>query len=141
MNIEDQVVSLELAKKLKEIGVEQESLFYWASGSLLFFEEVDWSDADTYSAFTVAELMEKLPSFVRKPGYYSYSKEYHLRIERTRNRYYETNWMVCYCDVDIYEGYEYNELIGITGKKLANVLAKVLVWLIEKGYVEVNDDC
>jgi len=29
MKLEDQVCSLELAKRLKELGVEQESLFYW----------------------------------------------------------------------------------------------------------------
>src|SRR6266511_2994894 len=29
MNLEKQVVSLELAKKLKELGVKQESLFWW----------------------------------------------------------------------------------------------------------------
>lgn len=29
MKLEQQVVSLELAKKLKELGVKQESLFYW----------------------------------------------------------------------------------------------------------------
>jgi hypothetical protein len=31
MRIEDQVVSLELAKKLKELGVKQESYFYWVN--------------------------------------------------------------------------------------------------------------
>lgn len=29
MNLSDQVVSLELAKRLKELGVEQKSLVYW----------------------------------------------------------------------------------------------------------------
>ena len=29
MKLEDQVCSLELAKKLKELGVKQDSLFYW----------------------------------------------------------------------------------------------------------------
>lgn len=29
MKLESQVVSLELAKKLKELGVKQESLFQW----------------------------------------------------------------------------------------------------------------
>lgn len=29
MKLEDQVVSLDLAKKLKELGVKQESLFWW----------------------------------------------------------------------------------------------------------------
>jgi hypothetical protein len=29
MKIEDQVTSLELSKKLKKLGVRQESYFYW----------------------------------------------------------------------------------------------------------------
>ena len=32
MKLENQVVSLELAQKLKELGVKQESLFYWVAG-------------------------------------------------------------------------------------------------------------
>lgn len=32
MKLEQQVCSLELAKKLKELGVKQESLFYWRLG-------------------------------------------------------------------------------------------------------------
>lgn len=34
MKLEDQVCSLELAKKLKELGVGQESLFYWGRDSI-----------------------------------------------------------------------------------------------------------
>ena len=29
MKLEDQCISLELAKRLKELGAKQESLFYW----------------------------------------------------------------------------------------------------------------
>jgi len=32
MKLEQQVVSLEIAKRLKELGVKQESLFYWRLG-------------------------------------------------------------------------------------------------------------
>lgn len=66
MKLEQQVCSLELAKKLKELGVKQESLFWWKpkiegghelryreSGMSVFYED--------YSAFTVAELGEMLP--------------------------------------------------------------------------------
>lgn len=68
MNLENQVVSLELAKKLKKLGVKQESIWYWAvvnvNGnkklSLLLGQSklgiVDYK----YSAFTVAELGEML---------------------------------------------------------------------------------
>lgn len=86
MKIESQVVSLELAKKLKELGVKQESLFAWhqALSSNIDTGEVIESDEwgvclnpesgrtrddkygrkrwPAFSAFTVAELGEMLPA-------------------------------------------------------------------------------
>lgn len=74
MTLENQVTSLKLSKRLKELGVKQESLFYW-----------EWQEGNDYdgwnlqypldgdvaadnkrylSAFTVAELGEMLPSIV-----------------------------------------------------------------------------
>jgi len=68
MTLEQQVVSLDLAKRLKELGVKQESLFWWRS-PLAHYGYPDWSLSDgelghgseSYSAFTVAELGEMLP--------------------------------------------------------------------------------
>ena len=63
MKLEEQVCSLELAKKLKELGVKQESYFWyyelygdnaWSLGPL------NKSGNHTLSAFTVAELGEML---------------------------------------------------------------------------------
>jgi hypothetical protein len=86
MRIEQQVVSLELAKRLKELGVQQESLFYWVmtgeerepflastedfdvidrATSVLYVGRDDsetWENQVCYSAFTVAELGELLPA-------------------------------------------------------------------------------
>ena len=65
MELKEQVVSLALAKQLKEIGVQQESLHIWqqttgdewyVNDSLLF----DWG-SEAYPAYTVAELGELLP--------------------------------------------------------------------------------
>jgi hypothetical protein len=68
MTLEQQVVSLELARKLKELGMKQESLFYW-----LDMRDSNWKSwildnatpeqlrlfPEQYvSAFTVAELGE-----------------------------------------------------------------------------------
>lgn len=69
MTLEQQVCSLESAKRLKELGVKQESLFWWnvyASGGTYHpvievfkgFAGVDWA----VSAFTVAEVGEMLPA-------------------------------------------------------------------------------
>ena len=66
MNIHDQVCSMEYAKRLKELGVKQDSLFYLfdhTSHHYLFCKEyeqyskhVNLNIDDGYSAFTVAEL-------------------------------------------------------------------------------------
>lgn len=66
MKLEKQVCSLELAKRLKELGVKQESYFYWSYDLLdshtIRHQAKGWG-AD-YSAFTVAELGEMLPEQV-----------------------------------------------------------------------------
>lgn len=63
MNLENQVTSLELSKKLKELGVKQESLYTW-----LHHNHKEWKlvlgDAgvdEPVHAYTVAELGELLP--------------------------------------------------------------------------------
>lgn len=76
MKLEQQVCSLELAKKLKELGVKQDSLFYWCgshSNPDAPWEIHNWKvynsefrfryyqSDDPVSAFTVAELGEMLP--------------------------------------------------------------------------------
>jgi hypothetical protein len=72
MKLEDQVVSLELAKKLQELGVKQTSYFYWwvnrygyASENKLHVQDhIPNNPKEGWrwcSAFTVAELGEMLP--------------------------------------------------------------------------------
>ena len=71
MKLEYQCVSLPLAKRLRELGVKQSSLFYWrdynsdAGSELIFapnvFHEKAFTVYDYYSAFTVAELGVLLP--------------------------------------------------------------------------------
>lgn len=74
MEVTKQVVSLELARKLKELGVRQESEFYWITDSDGKEINVAWHKelpifAKTGTlkgicAFTVAELGEILPDAV-----------------------------------------------------------------------------
>lgn len=68
MKLEEQVVSLDLAKRLKELGVKQESLYVWRQGfdATKDYEYVGKHDPEMSglticSAFTVAELGEMLP--------------------------------------------------------------------------------
>ena len=76
MKLEDQVVSLELSKKLKELGVKQDSYFSWAERDTIdgwlveLSDELD-SEDECYSAFTVAELGEMLKK-VDLDYWYSY---------------------------------------------------------------------
>ena len=65
MKLEDQVVSLELSQKLKELGVKQEGLFHWARNIKnefkLFYLFNFQPQKEEYIAFTVAELGVMLP--------------------------------------------------------------------------------
>lgn len=99
MTLEQQCVSLELAKRMKELGVKQDSSYYWEYGgklskgfsSILITREEKhksrFSSADSawsyYSAFTSAELGEMLPIMVKgeenKMGFlecYKFNQEY-----------------------------------------------------------------
>jgi len=86
MQLSEQVTNLEISKKLKELGVEQESHFRWGEnikGWSIYGElsipipskvyegkkipdgaraMARWQKENSYSAFTVAELGEMLPA-------------------------------------------------------------------------------
>ncbi len=76
ITLQQQVCSLELARKLKELGVKQESLFYWqqhyqemkgdvSASSFKITQTKTESEKGMrcFSAFTVAELGEMLPQY------------------------------------------------------------------------------
>lgn len=72
MELSKQVVSLELAKRLKELGVKQESIFSWCLNprpdDTWYIADQVWTDdryslRDKVSAFTVAELGESLKDY------------------------------------------------------------------------------
>lgn len=65
MNLENQVCSLELSRRLKQLGVKQDSLFYHLIGGITSrIEALPLMGEDWYSAFTVAELGEILPTMI-----------------------------------------------------------------------------
>lgn len=61
MKIENQVCSLDMSKQLKELGVKQESYFWWVNGhgKMELFDKC--TDNESISAFTVSELGKMLP--------------------------------------------------------------------------------
>jgi hypothetical protein len=119
MKLEDQVCSLELSKKLFTLGVKQKSICYWYSikdDKCLhynpFEDVVNPCFDDYYSAFTVAELGEMLPSilFVKN-----------LRFEIMIDKNSKDIWRILYHD----------EVICFTDTNEANARAKMLIYLIE----------
>ncbi|MGB4971218.1 MAG: hypothetical protein WBO32_01080 [Cyclobacteriaceae bacterium] len=133
MKLEDQVCSLELAKKLKELEIEQDSHFYWwvneETGEIACmtpkptaFNLVGVEDRlSIYSAFTVAELGEMLPRYLNEPGVkFGFKKKLHIWSDlRTIDYIREFNT----------GGSE--ATIPICGKTEADVRAKMIIFLLE----------
>src|ERR1700722_10767936 len=94
MQLSDQVISLELSKKLCDLGVTQESYFYWlkiCDDYKIFHAENDNCDQhsgpgditflnmrkkrnEAFSAFTTAELGEMLPARIYTRKYVMYDR-------------------------------------------------------------------
>lgn len=118
MELEKQVCNLELAKKLKELGVMQESYLIWIRG----YQEDSWSltvskfnhHVNRYAAFTVAELGEMLPIGLD-------SKGQAIQIERSKD-----GWV---------SGLRtYREFIKtFIEPREADARAKMLIYLLEQG--------
>jgi hypothetical protein len=147
MNLSEQVCSLELSKKLKELGVKQDSLFYYASYSihenelasneLIFFIDnkrnvissgFSWFCDDEspidqkYSAFTASELLELLPTEI------SYQQISHYLSIISRGNYYNVHYRQFANDQFI--------PVSLSDETLTNTLAQTLIFLIEKGLIK-----
>lgn len=131
MRLENQVCSLELAKKFKELGIKQESDFYWcqlASNVIKVFcslcrEHRDFGSYNKlYSAFTVAELGEMLP----EAFFWENMTQVGLHCGK-----YSGGWHVYYKTASKRIHYE-------DDKTEADARAKMLVYLIEKKLTDIN---
>ncbi len=142
MKLEDQVVSLELAKKLKELGVKQESLFKWNLDRIRGRWEISQYIISTNfedekcSAYSVAELGEMLPHTINLKGDVTCSEcdsvlekgKTHspiLSIWNTDPRH----WGIAYQGTHI--------ALTKHGDNEANARAKMLVYLIENKLVAI----
>lgn len=141
MKLEQQVCSLEFAKKLKELGVKQESLFYWQASKRKmkdYIAEGKWVPRDYsliprregyisdiagaygynryISAFTVAELGEMLPSSIELGNF----DEIFLHCNKMRGEIWEVE-------------YSWYETVHkyFEDKSEADARAKMLIYLIE----------
>jgi hypothetical protein len=153
MNIESQVCSLDMAKRLKELGVKQESYFiHWKnkydgddSWHLDELWQIDDKERfDQISAFTVAELMDLLPRMVdtkQDEPFNTYRFKMEMMVLTETNnlddlkRVYSTNYecnTIRFSDLPIGKQLTKN----IWDDNAANSLAKMLIYLIENNLIE-----
>jgi hypothetical protein len=120
MNLEQQVCGLDLAKRLKELGVKQESYFAWCDCDVHGeYRVVDFDAADRercISAFSAAELGEMLPQ------------------NRVRSVFYVGMWFV--------ELFPLNSPLAPSEQRMvadteANARAKMLIYLLENRLLEL----
>lgn len=141
MNLDKQVCSFGLAKKLKELGVKQESYFWWVEtkrGEIFIWDskdknlvaEVDHRLAREhvlYSAFTVAELLEKMPDYIDTDHGRSY-----LKIDK-RNMYPGVEYS-CGYHSDVFE--RFNKGFA-EDDSFSNAIAKMLIYLLENKLIDI----
>jgi hypothetical protein len=134
MELSKQVCSLDLAKRLKELGVKQESLYYWIDNGI--GDEVAWMlvnekhavdetegisveafiESAKCSAFTCGELGEMLPITIVQNNV-----SYELRMKREWFNG-KLNWFVQYKDGDSF--------IQQQADTEADARAKCLIYLL-----------
>lgn len=126
MKLEDQVTSLDLCRRLKELGVKQESYFWWVKKNFANDPPVDpWiveAYQDTHamentSAFAVPELGEMLPINIRID-----KSPFILVIGKT----WMKTWVVSYRNSKIGKSIEFQSEIE------ADARARTLIYLIEQ---------
>lgn len=142
MEIEEQACSLELARKLKVLATPQKSLFYWARYKNCV--ATDWKDGQwflTYkpksgiirdtptweicSAFTVAELGELLPAWIKNP-YRQLFKTW-----KYNDGLGHSQWGTYYEDDFAFPQEDFTPKLPIFMKTEANSRATMLIYLIE----------
>lgn len=135
MPLEKQVCSVELSKRLKDLCVNQDSLYrwqnpfnddYWEPTSLKKeYIEKNNINPDNYSAFTAAELGEKLPSII----YPQTASGSDRVLFMTKD---EEIFHIGYRNVD-------NNMMSYfsSGLTEADARAKMLIYLIENGKVKL----
>ena len=132
MRKEDIVISFELAKKLKEAGVNSPSLFYWriwddksVDIAMVDEDDFDYSGAgrkvvEKIPAYTVTELMEKLPDCIRVDK----DRHFYLVVYKLSNSYKVDYERMLFDEIET--------LCEFANRKLSDALAQALIWWRER---------
>ena len=144
------VTSIDLSIHLKDLCVEQESLFYWEfynekSYTLNHRSEIkhlqEEKNVEFISAFTSDELVEMLPAFVCTGKKYEPFENFYLEIHKriALNIQYTIKYVCDTHGIDRYGNLSSPEFCGrpVCDENLPDALAKMLILLInEKLYVK-----
>lgn len=135
MKLEDQCVSIDLSKRLKELGVKQDSLYSWFETKrygIIIEQSGSEFDLEYYlsvgrlgSAFTVAELGEMLPYNIMVNGQSYFFEAGKASKANPYISEHEVNYS--YGDECIHLEREDTE---------ADARAKMLIYLIENGIIK-----
>lgn len=147
MKIEDQVCSLELAKKLEKLRVRQESYFVWPKRPHDEYELLHFNAKSTYkdnyfSAFTSAELGELLPNSIllsKAEPFNHFRIKINKFISVPKKDVLVNNWIINYeCDTTS-EPLLFTKLTkNIYDPNLANAMAKMLIYLNENKLLKIK---
>ena len=154
MNLEQQCVSLELAMRLKELGVKQKSLFYWVKvesenvymyGIKYIVDMFDEKDEfkEIYSAFTASELMEMLPACIDTKKDHPLN-DFWLQIYKRTCK--DIRYIARYVCSSIPGEEIDNPFFQVISpakahdESLCDCLAKMLIHLIENKYIEIEKE-
>jgi hypothetical protein len=127
MTLESQLCSFELAQRLKELGVKQESLFCWTTDLDLEYLPFEIRNNEIcIAAFTVSELGEMLPKYIIQEGH-----EYYYNQILSKHC---DSWAIFYSN-----SFHFWDGDDVGDKNEANARAKMLIYLIENKLIALND--
>lgn len=136
--LEQQVCSLEYAKRFEELGVKQESLFYWISNknNPLVYSNPYIKTCDVVENFHVGYLSSLIVDTVEHFSAFTVAELDHLLIPEVYTRkmhdtnLYRTRYMPLNTDV---------RCIDITNLNPADSRSLMLIYLLENDIVKVED--
>lgn len=145
--IEQHVTSLELSMRLDELGVKKESVFCWADEKkIIMCTLLDEFVSEIHYAYLASELGEMLPNYIVCEKLAPFDN-YRIAINKfisVNEQSHFNNYVISYeCDSTEVHGataWLRRKLTkGIYDPNLSNAMAKMLIHLIENGFVKAED--